>query len=157
MRVVKPFDEFLHQGIAKRMSVDKERAQSLIRESERKRIALKERLEKIGISADNANDYVESCYDSIMMIIRSKLYLDGYACSGQGAHEAEVSYTRNLGLTENEVLFLDEMRYFRNGMLYYGTLLEKEYAERVISLSNKFYPRLKQAITETFITHRNHR
>jgi hypothetical protein len=56
----------------------------------------------------------------------------GYVSSGQGAHEAEVAFTRNLGFTENNVQLLDQLRYFRNGILYYGKRFDKEYAERII-------------------------
>src|SRR3989338_8596960 len=128
MRIVKPFEEFIKGGIAKRMKPDRERSKSLVAESERKIRSLKERLEKIGIKNDNANDYVEYCYGLVMHMVRAKLCLDGYATGGQGAHEAEVSYLRVLGIAENEVQFADQLRYFRNGILYYGTSLDEEYA-----------------------------
>ena len=56
-----------------------------------------------------------------MEIIRAKMLLRGYNASGYGAHEAEVSYLRNLDFNETDVQFLDQMRYFRNGMLYFIT------------------------------------
>ena len=60
------------------------------------------------------------------------MLLEGYNASGLGAHEAEVSYLRVLGFSENDVQFADQLRFFRNGMLYYGTMLDKEYAKIAI-------------------------
>ena len=36
------------------------------------------------------------------------------------------------------------MRYFRNGMLYYGTILDKDYAEKVIGFTKRNYLILKR-------------
>ncbi|HCC24517.1 MAG TPA: hypothetical protein DEP85_03260 [Holosporales bacterium] len=146
---MKQFEEYLQEGIVKHISINKERAWSLLIESERKMCSLKERLEKLGIKKENANDYVEYCYDIIMHLIRAKLYLDGFSSSGQGAHEAEVSYLRKLGFIEKEVQFVDQIRYFRNGILYYGNNLDKEYAEKVVNFTKRVFPQLKQIIKNT--------
>ena len=146
MRALKIFEDFLKEGIIKRISINKERAKSLIIESERKFLSLKEKLEKIGIKNENANDYIEHCYDIIMHLIRAKLFLSGYSSSGIGAHEAEISYLRALGFSENEVQFINQMRYFRNGILYYGIALDKEYAEKVVEFIKCFYPKLKEDV-----------
>ena len=70
----------------------------------------------------------------------------GLIISGKGAHEAEVSYLRTLGFKEQEVQFADQMRFFRNGMLYYGTIIDKEYAKKVILFTKKKYKKLKELI-----------
>src|SRR3989338_2138884 len=146
MRVVKHFEEYKGEDIIKQVSKNKERSRSLVIESERKMLSLKERLEKLGVKNENANDYVEYCYDIIMHLVRAKLQLEGYIASGQGAHEAEVSYMRVLGFTENDVQFADQIRFFRNGMLYYGTQLDRIYAEKVIEFTKKIYAKLKDII-----------
>jgi hypothetical protein len=146
MRNLKRFEDYIKDGIAKRITINKERAKSLLIESERKILSLKERLEKLGIKNENANDYVEYCYDIVMHLIRAKLYLDGYSTSGQSAHEAEVSYLRILGFAEKDVQFADQMRYFRNGILYYGTSLDAEYAEKVVEFTKRICPRLKEMV-----------
>ncbi len=143
MKYVKAFEEFIKEGVIRKVTVDKERAKSLILESERKNDSLDENLEKIGVKDANANDYVEYCYDIIMFLIRARLYSEGYASRGLGAHEAEVSFARNMSCNEKEVLFLNQLRYFRNGILYYGKRLDKEYAEKVIEFTKKVYLRLK--------------
>ena len=146
MRNVKHFEEYRLEGIIKQVNKNKERSRSLVIESERKMLSLKERLEKLGVKNENANDYVEYCYDIIMHLVRAKLQLEGYLASGQGAHEAEVSYMRVLGFTENDVQFADQIRFFRNGILYYGTQLDKAYAEKVIEFTKRLYPRLKEMV-----------
>lgn len=146
MRHLKLFEEFVKEGIVKRVALNKERAKSLISEADRKMNSLNEQLEKIGIKDENANDYIEYCYDIIKNLIRAKLFLKGYSASGQGAHEAEVSYFRELGFTEKDIQFADQLRYFRNGILYYGTSLDKEYANKVLEFKNKVYPKLKELL-----------
>jgi hypothetical protein len=144
MRAVKLFEEFVKNGTVKTIRKDEQRAKSLVIEAERKSNSLKEKLEKIGIKNENANDYIEDCYDIIMLLVRSKMLLKGYNATGQGAHEAEVSYLKQLGFGESDVQFIDQLRYFRNGILYYGTILETEYAKKVVGFLNKIYPKLKE-------------
>lgn len=81
-----------------------------------------------------------------MEMIRAKMLIDGYKASGKGAHEAEVSYLRNMGFIEKDVRFADQVRYFRNGMLYYGTIQNKEYAEKIIQFTKKMYLALKKIV-----------
>ena len=103
-------------------------------------------LVKIKVEDENANDYVEDCYDILMNLVRAKLFLNGYSTGGLGAHEAEVSYLRVLGFSEEDVQFVNQMRYFRNGILYYGTRLDKEYAEKALKLTEKIYFKLKEIL-----------
>ena len=143
MKGIRSFDEFIKQNIVKKQSIDKSRAEFLVKEAENGYNNLLEKIQKIGIREDNANDFVKSCYDILVELIRAKMLLDGYNASGKGAHEAEVSYMRVLGFVEKDVQFADQIRYFRNGMLYYGTILDKEYAKKVIEFTKQFYPKLK--------------
>lgn len=146
MKAIKYFESFLEEGIVKKQSPDKSRAEFLIKESEKEHRALLESIKKIGINEDNANSYVKNCYDIIMELIRAKMLLEGYNASGYSAHEAEVSYLRNLGFNETDVQFLGQIRFFRNGMLYYGAILDKEYARKVFDFLKKVYPRLNLSV-----------
>ena len=143
MKTIKLFENYIEEGIVKRVTINRNRARSLLIESERKMLSLKEMLKKLGIKNENANDYIVYCYDIVMYLVRAQLCLKGYKASGLGAHEAEVSYARILGFTEKDVGFTDQMRYFRNGILYYGTSLDTEYAEKVIEFTKKMYLKLK--------------
>jgi hypothetical protein len=141
---VRTFEEYIKNGVIRKVSRDLERAKGLFHESARKFNSLQERTEKIGIRDENANDYVELCYDLLMLLIRAKLYSEGYSSSGQGAHEAEVAYMVILGFTDQDTRFMDQLRYFRNGILYYGTALDQEYADKVIRYAKRIYPKLRE-------------
>ena len=60
--VLKQFEEYITGGIVKQVKANPERAKSLILEAERRINSLNERLTKLGIKDENANDYVEYCY-----------------------------------------------------------------------------------------------
>ena len=98
----------------------------------------------MGIDNENANEYLESCYNIILFVIRGKMLLEGYYASGTGAHEAEVSYAKNISFSEKELEFLDQLRYFRNGILYYGKRFEKDYAQKVINFLEAIYQKLQR-------------
>lgn len=146
MKGIQKFDEFIKRNIAKKQSIDRSRAEFLVKESENSYNNLLEKVQKIRLDGTTANDFVKSCYDILMELIRAKMLLDGYNASGFGAHEAEISYMRILGFSEIDVQFADQMRFFRNGMLYYGTILDKEYAEKVLEFTKKTRPKLKEMI-----------
>ena len=146
MRHIKLFEEFIKEEVVKRVSINSGRAKSLMIESERKMRSLKVQLEKIGVNDDNANDYIEYCFDAIMNLVLAKLYLEGYSTSGLVAHAAEVSYLRNIGFDEKDIQFADQLRFFRNGILYYGTALDKEYSLKVLAFTKKAHPKLKELL-----------
>ncbi|MEK6841970.1 MAG: hypothetical protein AABX91_02350 [Nanoarchaeota archaeon] len=84
-----------------------------------------------------------------MEIIRAKMLLDGYSASGFDAHKAEIMYLKNLGFEEKDIKFADRIRYYGNGMLYYGTILDKEYAEKVVEFTKKLYKKLLSILNHT--------
>lgn len=107
--------------------------------------AIKEKLE---IGDSNANYFVENIYDTIMELIRAKMFLDGFKAAGLSAHEAEVSYLRKLQFSESDVSFANELRYYRNGIVYYGKSMDAEYANKVLKFLNDNYPKLISIINE---------
>ncbi|MEK6914897.1 MAG: hypothetical protein AABW83_04565 [Nanoarchaeota archaeon] len=146
MRAIKDFNEFIKDSVVKSQSPDKSRANFLVKEAEQNYAYLLELTRRIGINNINSNDYVKKCYDILTETIRACMLLKGFNASGFKAHEAEISYMRVLGFKENEVQFADQMRFFRNGMLYYGTIIDEEYAKKVISFTKENYKKLKNFI-----------
>jgi putative IMPACT (imprinted ancient) family translation regulator len=138
------FEEYLKKGIIKRKIPDKPRAIDLIKESKRKFNSLKLIIDKIGIFDDNANDIVEYCYDIIINLVRSRMMLEGFSSSGKGAHEAEIAYLRKLNLSEVDVKMANQLRYFRNGIMYYGKRFDSEYAKKIIKFLNKIKKNLEK-------------
>ena len=137
---MKSFEQYLEEGTIKVIQKNIKRAKSLILEANRKLLSLNEKISKIGVKDHNANDYLEHCYDIIMFLIRAELYEEGY--TSQGSHEAEVSYLIKLGFKEKEVEFIDQVRYYRNRILYYGKRFDSEYALKVIKKTKEIYEKM---------------
>lgn len=133
MRPPNEFKEYVKNKIVVKKSPDHSRAKSLIKEAKKSLSYLKEVEKKIGITDQNANNIIKDAYDIIMEITRAKMLESGFNSSGIGAHEAEVAYLRELGFSETKVKFCNQIRYFRNGMLYYGKSFDKDYAEKVVA------------------------
>lgn len=142
MRTIKDFDEFIASGTVKKQAADMPRANYLAKESGKSGIFLNSIIKDYGITDDNANSIIKLCYDIIMELIRSNMLRKGFNSSGQGAHEAEVSYLRKLGFSDNDVRFADQLRYFRNGIVYYGKILDAEYAKKVVNFMKRIRPKL---------------
>ena len=138
MKPLKQFEEYLKLGIVKKQSPDISRAKSLMKEAEDSHNFLKQIIEKIGVLDNNSNDIIKISYDVIMSLIRAKMLSKGFNSSGYGAHEAEVSYLRVLKTSENDIEFINQLRYFRNGIMYYGKRFNSEYAEKVIKFLEEF-------------------
>lgn len=139
MRPVRHFDDFLEEGVVRKQSPDISRANFLLAEARTNFRCLQEIKAKLKVTDSSANIIVKSCYDILMESIRARMHIDGYKTYGQGAHAAEVSYLRNLGMDERDVQFADQLRYFRNGILYYGTLMDSAYACNVLGFIERLY------------------
>ncbi len=96
-----------------------------------------------------------------MELIRAKMFSDGFAATGKGAHEAEVSYMAKIGFGSNDVEFANDLRWFRNGIMYYSKKLGKSYAKKVLDFLERIYPLLKRMCEERdenlYTRTRNHR
>jgi hypothetical protein len=92
----------------------------------------------------NANFIVNYCYDILIEFVRAKMFIEGF--NAGNSHEAEVSYLQVLGFSQAEVEFMDELRYYRNGTKYYGTILGNSYAEKALTFLNKNYSRVKNIV-----------
>jgi len=101
---------------------------------------------KLGIDDENANFFVKNSYDIIMELVRAEMWSGGFNSSGVGSHKAEVSYLRKIGLSEKEVRFVDQLRYFRNGIAYYGKDFDKKYAEKVVNFLDNVYYTLRKRL-----------
>ncbi|MBS3167155.1 hypothetical protein J4403_03015 [Candidatus Woesearchaeota archaeon] len=144
MTLPKEFEYYIIKKRIKKSAPDKPRAEFLLKESETSLEGLKERINIIGINDKNANSIIKDCYDIIMENIRAKLLLGGYSASGSYAHEAEIAYLKKLKFPDSEISFLNELRYFRNSVTYYGKILNQEYAKKVFNFLNQIIKKLKE-------------
>lgn len=143
MKLPKEFEYYIKKGIIKKRSPDKSRAEFLYKEAETSLKGLKKRVEVMQIDNLNANSIIKDCYDIIMELVRSKMLLSGFSASGSFAHEGEIAYLKNLKIPDTQISFLNELRYFRNSINYYGKIFDKEYAEKVYGFLNKVIGKLK--------------
>lgn len=127
---MKVFEEYIREGIIRKQHIDGSRARSLIQEANNKSVFLQELNSKIPLKDSNANYYIQLSYDIIMEYIRAIMLMDGYSSSS--CHEAEISYLKILKISDADVRFLDDLRYYRNGTLYYGRQYDVAYAEKVL-------------------------
>jgi hypothetical protein len=138
MKPIKDFEDYIEEGIITKKQPDISRSNSCLKEAKKTEEFIEEIIYTIRIHDKNANSVIKLLYDVIMEKIRSKMILEGYSASGQGAHEAEVSYLKQLHFSEQEVAFCDQLRYFRNGILYYGKEFDVEYAQKVLEFLKEF-------------------
>src|SRR3990167_837765 len=141
---MKSFEEFVKSGKVKKQTPNMHRALSIVKEAEGKRDFLEISLKNIPPEKMNANFIADSCYDILIELIRAKMLIDGY--NSGSSHEAEVSYLGNLGFSESDIRFMDDLRYYRNGTKYYGTVLSKDYSDKVLEFMKKLYPKLRNLI-----------
>ncbi len=138
MNPLKEFEEYKNAQIVNKINPDVNRAEALIKEAKRR----EKFISTIKLNDENANYIIENVYDMIMALVRAKLYSKGLSCSGKGAHEAEVAYTKKLRFSENEIKFLNALRFRRNGILYYGKEHDEEYAEQTLNFSKQIKEKL---------------
>lgn len=136
----KKFEEYINEGIVKAQQPDLSRAKFLIDETDKSFTSLNLFVQNVKITENTANTIVKLSYDIIMELIRAIMLKQGFKAIGNWAHESEVSYLRKIGLKENDIWFVDQLRYSRNSINYYGKILDKEYAEKVFEFLNKTYP-----------------
>ena len=141
---MKAFEEYLKEGIVKKQSPNKARVLSLLEEAQEKNAFLSIAQQKIPKEKMSPNFIIDSSHDILIELIRAKMLIDGYA--SKSSHEAEVSYLRILQFSEVDIRFMDELRYNRNGIKYYGTIFNMDYTEKVIDFLKKFYPKLRVMI-----------
>lgn len=140
------FEDYIKKGIVKKQHIDSSRANFLIQGAEISKIDLDNRIKHEGPTNINANSLIKESYDAIMELIRAKMLLEGYSASGEWAHEAEVSFLRNLGISEKDVNFLNYLRFIRNGISYYGKRFYTEDAQDVLNFLSRIYPLLKNKL-----------
>ncbi|MBI4181977.1 MAG: hypothetical protein HY520_03345 [Candidatus Aenigmarchaeota archaeon] len=49
-----------------------------------------------------------------------------------------------IGFSDRDVAFANDLRYFRNGILYYGKRFDAPYGKKVLAFLGRTYPLLKK-------------
>ena len=147
--MLRSFKEYLEVGIVRKRSLNINRAENLIKNSKGRKDLLDRVLLKVEIKESDANYIIEQVYDILIELIRAKLFLDGFEASGNNAHEAEVSYLKELNFLDEEISLMNELRTFRNGVKYYGKQYTLEQSELSIKFLNSILPKLKKILKLT--------
>ena len=142
MSPIQEFEDYLKQGIANERTPDPALARSLRKESEETIEVIQEYIEKIGVHDKNANHIIKNSYDALMARVRAEMALTGYTTSGPGAHEAEVAFLSKKGFNNHDVEFANQLRYFRNRILYDGKSFDAAYARKVLAFTDKILKKL---------------
>ncbi len=103
-----------------RVSKDKERAEDLYEMA-------KDRIELLNlIPKDKSYKIVEECYEIIKELLTALMYLDGYKTL---SHVKLIEYFSNNyeELEERQIKLIDTLRKFRNGIVYYGRKISREF------------------------------
>jgi hypothetical protein len=135
---MKRFEEYVDLGVVKKQTPNIYRADSLVFEAKLKKKFLEQVVSRTPWKEIYPNFIIDSCYDIILELIRAKLFVEGYKTD---SHEAEVSFALNF-LPVELVMFIDELRYFRNRIKYYGKIMDRDYSKKVLHFTRKIYPML---------------
>ncbi len=133
------FEYYVEKELVRKASPNKERAKSLISDSE-------ERISKINLlDIENFSKIVfENIYDAIRDLLDALLLLDGWKSY---SHEAAIAYLTKKGFDVSVVKELDQYRYKRNGSKYYGEPILPEDSKGIKlfynSIKGKLYENLK--------------
>jgi len=103
-----------------RISKDKERAEDLYEMA-------KDRIELLNlIPKDKSYKMVEEYYEIIKELLTALMYLDGYKTL---SHVKLIEYFSNNyeELEERQIKLIDTLRKFRNGIVYYGRKISREF------------------------------
>ena len=109
---MKEIDRFIEEKKVKRISPDKELANSLLKNvAERERSILKLKIKDFHLLV------FENMYGCLREILDAILALEGYKSY---SHEAPIIYLKNFDFPENKIFELNRFRKKRNNSKYYG-------------------------------------
>lgn len=129
------FNDFIEEGKVKATTVDKEKIKSLLLSSDNYLLSLS----KIEFDGCNSSMLISSYYDALRMMVEALAIKYGYNIY---SHEAFTSFIDEmLGKSILSMKF-DRIRKIRNGISYYGNVMEaddaKEISREIIVLIKDF-------------------
>lgn len=124
----------LENNVARKVSIDVERAKSLI-ETANDRISV-----ITTVNQKNCNFVFEDYYTSIIESLQAILINKGFNISN---HLCLGVYLKEVLLREDLFIIFDDLRYKRNGLIYYGNKMEFEIALDALKKSKMLLKELK--------------
>ena len=141
--MIKDFEWYKKEGIAYEVKPDRKKATWLKKkagiESEFiERIQSWQELERF------KHILVEVSYSCLMKLVRSLLYVKGYATKGKGSHKAEIAFLDLENVSQATIKNLDTFRKVRNKIKYSGTMVTYTQSE-IYQMFRKIYEDIDKA------------
>lgn len=110
-----------------RITPDKEKVKSMVKMAE----TTFDMIKSIDFRKYPSN-IIKEYYDVIRELMAAVMLLDGFKCSGEGAHKALIEYVEKnyKQITSYEISLVDDMRITRNKIAYDGFFVTDDYVER---------------------------
>ncbi len=126
-----------------RITPDKEKAKSIIKMVETT-LSMIETIDFNKFSSNVTKEY----YEVLRELITTILLLDGYKTYGEGAHKKLIEYLRvnYRAFTEDELIFLDDLRIVRNKIAYDGFFVTADYIDQREERIRKIIEKLKKIV-----------
>ncbi|RIB35569.1 MAG: hypothetical protein BXU00_00470 [Candidatus Nanoclepta minutus] len=128
------FDFYIRKGIVVKRIPDKNRARDLLSDSEEK-FMIAEKVKDISPKVA-----FELYYDAIRGLLEVGMFIYGYKT---WSHEAAISFGKILGLKDEEISFLDNLRKLRNESKYYGGKIDRDLLDGLYRDIVEVYNKLK--------------
>jgi len=129
------WDDCITSNSSIKITIDKEKAKSLIETAE-------ERIEVLSIELNEktANYIFEYYYSSVLELLHSLVLLDGYKVNN---HICLGYYLRDVLEKEDLFRLFDDLRFKRNSLVYYGKRMDFDIANDAIEKSKTLFSELK--------------
>jgi len=135
---MKTVREYIEENTIKKGSIDKTRANSLLRQSKSR---IKD-LKTLPLNSENAPFRFEDGYEAIREILQAFMFLEGLT---PYSHEATIAFAKERKLmNEKEVSKTDRYRKIRNDINYRGETVTIETTKEVIKFSSKLIKTLEK-------------
>ena len=128
------WNDCLENSSVRKVSIDENRAKSLIETAKERINLIKEITEK------NCNFIFEDYYTSLMELLQASAFFKGLNISN---HICIGFYLRDLLQREDLFIVFDDLRYKRNSLTYYGSRMDFETAKQSIENCKKIIKELK--------------
>jgi len=141
--MIKEFEYYLDNTLAKKASPDKGEAEALINKAEgRLKFSI-----KIRELNENTSPYIfEDIYECLREASQSLMSLKGYK---PYSHEALISFLKEFfGFSETDMNSLNRYRILRNKTVYRGERVSVETCKEAMNFLQSFLPKLKKEFKE---------
>ncbi len=133
------WQDCLEERNALKVSIDEERAKSLIETSEERISIINE------VNNKNCNFVFEDYYTSVLEMIQAMVILKGFKVTN---HLCLGFYLRDVLKRNDLFIMFDDLRYKRNALTYYGNKMDFETGIAAIEMAKELLNELKRIMKE---------